>query len=127
MVAQRIVGRRVVVVPSRLREMRGQLDVRVAIGRGGEVEGVVSGRRPRRRQRGCGQDEHQDQEGAACETMLPGSFSAPINPAGRRTWMELLFLSFAVLSGVGLSDIRRKARLLSPRLTPQPPGRLRPP
>jgi hypothetical protein len=59
--------------------------------------------------------------------MLPGSFSAPINPAGRRTWMELLFLSFAVLSGVGLSDIRRKARLLSPRLTPQPPGRLRPP
>jgi ion channel len=42
---------------------------------------------------------------AACETMLPGSFSAPINPAGRRTWMELLFLSFAVLSGVGLSDI----------------------
>jgi hypothetical protein len=41
--------------------------------------------------------------------------------------MELLFLSFAVLSGVGLSDIRRKARLLSPRLTPQPPGRLRPP
>ncbi|HEU4891984.1 MAG TPA: ion channel [Vicinamibacterales bacterium] len=43
---------------------------------------------------------------AACETMVPGSFSAPpINPAGRRTWMELLFLSFAVLSGVGLSDI----------------------
>ena len=42
---------------------------------------------------------------AACETMLPGSFSAPIDPEGRRTWMELLFLSFAVLSGVGLSDI----------------------
>src|SRR5262245_45050066 len=42
---------------------------------------------------------------AACETMLPGSFSAPINPTGRRTWMELLFLSFAVLSSVGLSDI----------------------
>ena len=42
---------------------------------------------------------------AVCETMLPGSFSAPINPAGRRTWMELLFLSFAVLSSVGLSDI----------------------
>ena len=42
---------------------------------------------------------------AACETILPGSFSAPINPAGRRTWMELLFLSFSVLSSVGLSDI----------------------
>ena len=42
---------------------------------------------------------------AACELILPGSFSAPINPAGPRTWMELLFLSVAVLSSVGLSDI----------------------
>ena len=42
---------------------------------------------------------------AACEATLPGSFSAPINPAGPRTWMELLFLSVAVLSSVGLSDI----------------------
>jgi len=37
--------------------------------------------------------------------MLPGSFSAPANPEGPRTWMELLFLSVAVLSSVGLSDI----------------------
>ena len=37
--------------------------------------------------------------------MRPGSFSASINPAGPRTWMELLFLSIAVLSSVGLSDI----------------------
>jgi ion channel len=42
---------------------------------------------------------------AACEAILPGSFSAPVNPAGPRTWMELLFLSVAVLSSVGLSDI----------------------
>lgn len=42
---------------------------------------------------------------AACDAMLPGSFSAPINPTGPRTWMELLFLSVAVLSSVGLSDI----------------------
>jgi hypothetical protein len=42
---------------------------------------------------------------AACDAMLPGSFSAPINPAGPRTWMELLFVSVAVLSSVGLSDI----------------------
>ncbi len=42
---------------------------------------------------------------AACEAILPGSFSAPINPAGPRSWMELLFLSVAVLSSVGLSDI----------------------
>jgi len=42
---------------------------------------------------------------AACEAILPGSFSAPIDPQGPRTWMELLYLSVAVLSGVGLSDI----------------------
>jgi hypothetical protein len=42
---------------------------------------------------------------AACDAILPGSFSAPINPTGPRTWMELLFLSVAVLSSVGLSDI----------------------
>jgi len=42
---------------------------------------------------------------AACEATLPGSFSAPANPEGPRTWMELLFLSVAVLSSVGLSDI----------------------
>src|SRR5678816_1524501 len=41
----------------------------------------------------------------ACEAVAPGSFSAPINPQGPRTWMELMFLSIAVLSGVGLSDI----------------------
>lgn len=42
---------------------------------------------------------------AACEAILPGSFTAPINPAGPRSWMELLYLSVAVLSSVGLSDI----------------------
>ena len=42
---------------------------------------------------------------AACDAMLPGSFSAPVDPTGPRTWMELLFLSVAVLSSVGLSDI----------------------
>jgi uncharacterized membrane protein YedE/YeeE len=31
--------------------------------------------------------------------------ATPINPAGPRTWMELLFLSVSVLSSVGLSDI----------------------
>ena len=41
----------------------------------------------------------------ACEATLPGSFSAPINPQGPRSWMELLFLSVSVLSSVGLSDI----------------------
>jgi hypothetical protein len=41
----------------------------------------------------------------ACQAILPGSFSAPVDPQSPRTWMELLFLSVAVLSGVGLSDI----------------------
>lgn len=41
----------------------------------------------------------------ACQAVFPGSFSAPVDPTGPRTWMELLFLSVAVLSGVGLSDI----------------------
>lgn len=42
---------------------------------------------------------------AACDGLIPGSFSAPINPQGPRTWMELLYLSVAVLSSVGLSDV----------------------
>ena len=41
----------------------------------------------------------------ACEAAASGSFTAPVNPHGPRTWMELLFLSIAVLSGVGLSDV----------------------
>ena len=42
---------------------------------------------------------------AACEAIHPGTFTAPTNPGGPRTWMELLSVSVAVLSGVGLSDI----------------------
>lgn len=40
-----------------------------------------------------------------CQTVLPGSFAALVNPGAPRTWMELLFLSFTTLSGVGLGDI----------------------
>ena len=36
---------------------------------------------------------------AACQYFVPGSFGA------ERSWFELLFLSFSVLSSVGLSDI----------------------
>lgn len=42
---------------------------------------------------------------SVCQQWYPGSFTAAVNPEGTRTWMELLFLSFSVLSGVGLSDI----------------------
>lgn len=40
-----------------------------------------------------------------CQALIPGSFTAPVNPDASRTWTELLFLSVAVLSSVGLSDI----------------------
>ena len=39
-----------------------------------------------------------------CQALLPDSFGAGEFESAR-TWMDLLFLSFAVLSGVGLSDI----------------------
>ncbi|HUD42588.1 MAG TPA: ion channel [Dokdonella sp.] len=40
-----------------------------------------------------------------CQQWFPGSFVAAVDPQAPRTWMELLFLSFSTLSGVGLSDI----------------------
>ncbi len=42
---------------------------------------------------------------SVCQQWYPGSFIAAVAPQEPRTWMELLFLSFSVLSGVGLSDI----------------------
>jgi hypothetical protein len=39
-----------------------------------------------------------------CQVLIPGSFGAG-EATAERTWMELLFLSVAVLSSVGLSDI----------------------
>jgi hypothetical protein len=40
-----------------------------------------------------------------CEVFFPGSFAAAGSATLTRTWMELLYLSVAVLSSVGLSDI----------------------
>ena len=42
---------------------------------------------------------------SVCQQWYPGSFIAAVDPQAPRTWMELLFLSFSVLSAVGLSDI----------------------
>ncbi len=42
---------------------------------------------------------------SVCQQWYPGSFIAAVNPDAPRSWMELLFLSFSVLSAVGLSDI----------------------
>ncbi|WP_433015378.1 potassium channel family protein [Kribbella sp. CA-294648] len=39
------------------------------------------------------------------QALVPGSFTAAVNPQDDRTWMELLFLSFTTLSSTGLSDI----------------------
>jgi len=41
----------------------------------------------------------------AVQVIWPGSFNAAIDPEGRRTWFEMLFLSFTNLTSVGLSDI----------------------
>jgi hypothetical protein len=40
-----------------------------------------------------------------CQALVPGSFGALANSGDPRTWMELLFLSFTTLSGVGIGDI----------------------
>jgi hypothetical protein len=40
-----------------------------------------------------------------CQTLVPGSFPGAINPGEPRTFVELLFLSFTILSGTGLGDI----------------------
>ena len=40
-----------------------------------------------------------------CQAIEPGSFTAAVDPAGERTWIELLFLSFTTLTSTGLSDV----------------------
>jgi len=42
---------------------------------------------------------------SVCQQWYPGSFIAAVDPLAPRSWVELLFLSFSVLSSVGLSDI----------------------
>ena len=39
------------------------------------------------------------------QAVEPGSFSAAVDPEEQRSWMELLYMSFTTLSGVGLSDV----------------------
>lgn len=42
---------------------------------------------------------------SACQTIYPQSFGISSSTQLSRTWLELLFLSFSVQSGTGLSDI----------------------
>lgn len=41
----------------------------------------------------------------AAQIVWPGSFTAAIDPAADRSWVELLFLSFTTLTSTGLSDV----------------------
>lgn len=40
-----------------------------------------------------------------CQALVPGSFVGSVDPGSDLSWVELLFLSFTTLSGVGLGDI----------------------
>ena len=42
---------------------------------------------------------------AVLQLVWPGSFTAAVDPEGKRTWVELLFLSFTTLTSTGLSDV----------------------
>lgn len=42
---------------------------------------------------------------SACQTLYPASFNAIDETQHARSWLELLFLSFSIQSGTGLSDI----------------------
>ncbi len=51
-----------------------------------------------------------------CQAWYPGSFAGAVEPERPRRWMELLFLSFTTLSGVGIGDVlplSAPARVLS--------------
>lgn len=40
-----------------------------------------------------------------CQQIYPGSITGPAHPDGMRTWVELIFFSFSILSGTGYGDI----------------------
>ncbi len=40
-----------------------------------------------------------------CQQVYPGSLTGAINPEQARTWVELIFFSFSILSGTGYTDI----------------------
>lgn len=39
------------------------------------------------------------------QSLQPGCFAAAVNPGGPRTWTELMYLSFALLSSTGIGDV----------------------
>jgi hypothetical protein len=52
----------------------------------------------------------------ACQALQPGCFAAAVNSDSPRTWTELAYLSFALLSSTGIGDViplTRQARSLA--------------
>ena len=39
------------------------------------------------------------------QALEPGSYAAALNIADPRTWTELMYLSFALLSSIGIGDV----------------------
>jgi len=39
------------------------------------------------------------------QTLQPGCFAAAVNPSAPRTWTELMYMSFALLSSIGIGDV----------------------
>jgi len=42
---------------------------------------------------------------ALCQTIYPGSITVITNPDAPRSWVDLIFFSFSILSGTGYGDI----------------------
>lgn len=42
---------------------------------------------------------------SVCQQIYPGSITGAVNPGEARTWVELIFFSFSILSGTGYGDI----------------------
>lgn len=42
---------------------------------------------------------------SVCQQLYPGSITGTLNPDQPRTWVELIFLSFSILSSTGYGDI----------------------
>jgi len=52
----------------------------------------------------------------ACQALQPGCFASAVNSDAPRTWTELVYLSFALLSSTGIGDViplTRQARALA--------------
>ena len=42
---------------------------------------------------------------SVCQQIYPGSISGAVNPEHARTWVDLIFVSFSILSSTGYGDI----------------------